>query len=949
MVPDELASERGEMDEQVMLMEITVRNLFSLPPELADAAFRAAILRWFTPEVLQGVLGAGTVSGIESLGSTGRSSPEELYDQLRKLRFAEVYPGRGNSFHDMTRELVLAYLWKNDRNFYREVSTRAEQYFAGLLKEQWDRNERSEIDTEAIDWDLGVEVAYHSIVSNQEEGIKNIGNFLDLLIQERQLGTYHAVLQVLSEHAEAGRMSPDSQGRLKIWRLQEAIENSNTSGLEAMASEILQAPDASTPGWLKAEATYQIALGLRLASRYNEAEGYLNQNLEQCKVLNDPDNWLRALIELGMLEVCRENEENAVNYFTSALDFHVGQLRIPDSEKSESEEDTPLLVFDPTAWHRREVYFSESQDQKEELSDPNSQREKPEEEAPQAGILYFIECDTEKMGIDITGKTDDEMLQYEKPVDYDNIIADLWLKIGYIQSTRDLYDSAAACARLAGQMFLDLGNLGGMHDAVQFLRVQGANLGDLEISRALGNFEGDLVREATIRRDQRALLSGLISLACSQVKSGKYEEAEFNYQKANSLAESLNLANERASCLDGLARLDWDRGEHEQAVEHFRTAAKMFEQVKNREGWANSLLSLGELYLVRNLLERADECFHQALDQYNQIGTFTGQIDSLLRMSEIAKRKGDYPRSFAYLDQALELSRSRKDTRLYTQAIVLSKIAQLHLSLGHVDRAEEAFNKALTISEHIRNKALTSTILLDHAQLLSDMAEYESAVRKYDRVIELDLNSSEAFAGKAWALENMGSQKAPEAREAYEKADELQPDNLWTHKGIANALRISGAQQAAVTKYTWVVDQTEQRGVKSADRALLAWCFYELGEYEKAEEQCRQVVEANPDHLSSHFDLGLVLLCRNNYSEALEKYEQASRLLQERYPPLTRLGLIHVAIDDLKEAVDTNSSLSSVEEYNRILRLLDEQLRLARDNPEGTTRVDNPCSDKTNR
>ena len=106
MATDKLISKLGELGEQELLIEVTVRYLFSLPPELADAAFRGAILRWFTPEVLQGVSGAGTVSGIEGLGSDRKASPDELCDQLRKLRFAEEYPGRGYSFHDMTRELV---------------------------------------------------------------------------------------------------------------------------------------------------------------------------------------------------------------------------------------------------------------------------------------------------------------------------------------------------------------------------------------------------------------------------------------------------------------------------------------------------------------------------------------------------------------------------------------------------------------------------------------------------------------------------------------------------------------------------------------------------------------------------------------------------------------------------------------------------------------------------
>lgn len=925
MATDKLISKLGELGEQELLIEVTVRYLFSLPPELADAAFRGAILRWFTPEVLQGVSGAGTVSGIEGLGSDRKASPDELCDQLRKLRFAEEYPGRGYSFHDMTRELVLSYLWEKERDFYRKVSAQAAGYFAGLLNaqiEQIEQSELGEIDPGEVDWDLGVERAYHSIVADEQEAIEAVGSFLDFLLQERKLGTYHAVIQALSEHAEAGRMLPDSQGQLKLWRLQEAIANYNITGLETMTSEILQAPDASTPGWLKAEATYQLASGLCLASRYDEAENHLKQNLDQYKDLKDPDGWLRAVIELGTLEFYRENYDPATDYFADALDFHVQQLRVPESERPESEEDRPLLVFDPAAWHRRELYpGDEGQDQKEET--------------PQSVILYFIEFDTAKMGIDITGQSEDEALQYEWPVYFDDTLAKLWLNFGYLQRAKDLYDSAAACARLAGQMYVDLENLTGAQAAVQLLRALGANLGDLETVKAMGEFEHRLFDEAIARRDQTAVLSGLISQAASQFDTDKYEEAGVNYEKAYSLAESLNLASEKAACLDGLARLNWIRGEYDQALERFRTAGELYEQVQNREGWAGSLLSLGDLHLAGNQLDRAEECFLQALDRYNQIGTFSGRVESLLGLSVVAKSKGEYDRSFAYLNQALDLSRSHKDTRLFSQATVLSRIAQLYLSLGHVDKALAAFDKALGIADRISNKQLTSTILLDHAQLLSDMAEYEPAVQKYGQVIDLDLNNSQAYAGKAWALENIGKQKVAEAKEAYEKASELQPDDWWLHKGMANALKLSGDKQAATAKYKWVVEQIEQKGVQPADRSMLAWCCYQLGEYEKAENIYRQVVASNPNPISDYFDLGLVLLCREQYPEALKAYEQAATLLQQRYPALLRLGLIYVAIDDLQEAVEANRSLSGVKEYNQIKGLLDKQQRLARSNPDG--------------
>jgi tetratricopeptide (TPR) repeat protein len=937
MNTEELISKLGKLGERELLIEATVHYLVSLPPELADAAFRSAILRWFNPKALEAVLGVGAVSGIESIAPDRKTPSKELYDQLRKLRFAEEYPGRGYSFHDLTREFVLTYLWEKDLDFYRKVSNQASTYFGGLLNTQIAQSKRGEIDPSEVDWDLGVEQAYHSIVGDEQQAIEGIGAILDFLLRQRKLGTYHAVVQAVSEHAEAGRMSPDSQASIKLWRLREALANYDIAGLGDMASEILQAPDSSAPRWLKVEATYLLAEGLRLASRYDEAENYLQQHMDQCKELEDPNSVLRtrALEELGLVEFNRENYDMAGKYFSDALELHVQKLRVPVQEDSQFKEDTPLRVVDPAAWHRRELYpADEDQDPQEGSSHTGDEDEIPQEEEPQVLILYFIEFNTTKLGIDTAGLSEDEALGYQWPVEFDDVLAELWLNFGYLERARDHYDSAAACARLAGQMYVDLANLAGAQAAVQLLGLLGANLGDLETVKSMGEFEQELVSAAVARRDERVVLSSLISQASSQFDMGNYEEARATYEKAYSLAESLDLGNEKATCLDGFARLWWIEGEYDKAAESFHNASELYEQVQNREGWADSLLSLGELHVARNQLVEAEQCYLRALYTYEELQTLSGRFNSLVKLSEVAKTKGDYDGSFAHLDQALQLSRSRKDTRLSSEAVALSNIADLHLSLGHIDQAQVTYDQALGISDRIGNKQLSAAILLDRANVLSDMAEYASAVQVYDQVIERDPNNSSAYSGKAWALQTLGKDKAQEARQAYEKSSELRPNDWWAHKGIADALRLSGDNQAATIKYQWIVDQIRAKGVQSPVRDPLAWCYYQLGECEKADNLLKEVVNSNPDSIPDYFDFGLVLLCRQQYSEALEAYEQGIASLQHRYPPLLRLGLIYVAIDDLHQAIEVHPKLLDAGEYNRILGLLSEQWELVRERPD---------------
>jgi tetratricopeptide (TPR) repeat protein len=952
---------------QEILLESTISYLFSFAPELTDAIFRSAILRWFNPEVLEAVLGAGTISNIQASAAGTQLTPQELYQQLCGLPFAEEYPGRGYSFHDLTRELILSYLWKKELDYYAKVSDQATQHFTRLLNAQIEQSKRGEIDPGEVDWNLGVELVYHSVVANEPEAIDTIGNFLDSLLQQPRLGTYHAVIQAISEHAEAGRLAPDSQAWLKIWRINEALANYDLAGLERMASEILQAPDTSAPPWLKAEATFLLADGLYRASRYDEAERYLKQNIDQCKDLDDDNSLLRAILELGRVELYRENYEQAGNHFADALYLHVQQMRIPlEKELTFFQKflrillrvlrpfffwnkarrflktslgfgnDTPLLIFSPEAWHRRELVPTDTQpDQPEPSVKSDAQEQGSQEETSQVIVLYFIEIDTQKLGFDTTGLSEEKALEYEQPIQFDDVLAELWLNFGYLYNALDQYDLAAVCGRLATQMYVDLENLSGTQAAVQFLRSLGVSLYDLEYIKTMGEFQSELLSTAVARKDQRAIVSGLINQASSQFEKNEYEEAQATYAEAYALAESLALPNEKATCLDGLAKLSWYNADYDTSIVNFRLALDLYEQIHNREGWADSMLSLGELHLARNQFIEADDCFRRALDTFVELQAFSGRFNSLLRLSDMAKNRGDYEGSFTLLDQALQLSRLPKVKRLHPEAVALSNIARLHLSLGHLDQAQDAFNQAIGIAERIGNKQLSVNILLDKADLLTDMAEYASTVQVCDQIIKADPQNAPAYSKRGWALKYQGKKESLEAITAYEKASEFLPNDWWIQSEIAEAMRKSGDKSSSMAKYQSVIKQIEEKGRQPVFNPSLAWCYYQLGEYEKARDLFTEVVKSDPDPISDYFDLGLVLLCCKQYPEALKAYELAIPILQGKCPPLRRLGLIYVAIDDLKDAIEVHPELLDVEEYHRIKELLIEQQNLARSNPEG--------------
>ena len=99
---------------------VTEALLESLPAELRQAAWAAAVPHWFDASILAALL---------------EKPPEEcaaLYTELQTLPFVEPFEARaGHNVHEVTRTAMLARLWNERRDEYVALSRRAAATFAG--------------------------------------------------------------------------------------------------------------------------------------------------------------------------------------------------------------------------------------------------------------------------------------------------------------------------------------------------------------------------------------------------------------------------------------------------------------------------------------------------------------------------------------------------------------------------------------------------------------------------------------------------------------------------------------------------------------------------------------------------------------------------------------------------------------------------------------------------
>ena len=115
---ERLADAKTE-DERTWL--VTQMTLAPLLPEVQVAVTAAAIPRWFNAELLAVML------------AVDADQADQLYAELQRLPFVEVFAERGHNIHDSTRKLLCQHLKEQDWPRYQTYSQLASGYFAALM------------------------------------------------------------------------------------------------------------------------------------------------------------------------------------------------------------------------------------------------------------------------------------------------------------------------------------------------------------------------------------------------------------------------------------------------------------------------------------------------------------------------------------------------------------------------------------------------------------------------------------------------------------------------------------------------------------------------------------------------------------------------------------------------------------------------------------------------
>ncbi|HZB79125.1 MAG TPA: hypothetical protein VE522_04700 [Actinomycetota bacterium] len=218
---------------------------------------------------------------------------------------------------------------------------------------------------------------------------------------------------------------------------------------------------------------------------------------------------------------------------------------------------------------------------------------------------------------------------------------------------------------------------------------------------------------------------------------------------------------------------------------------------------------------------------------------------------------------------------------------------------------------------------------LGHVEELSEAGRYEAALEELDRQVEVHPFEPAVHTARGWALENLGSDGLPAARDAYARALELDPTALWAKEGLSNVYRRMGDIEEANRLARAVIEEGMPRAEREIDLLeLVGWCQLRLGLYRQSVETLRRALELDGRWTAVRFDLALALMCVGERGRAFLEYQRG--IHQAVNGGVERLrGVVRMGLDDLEECLAERPALAATREAIAARDLLRSTLRVA--------------------
>ncbi len=436
-----------------------------------------------------------------------------------------------------------------------------------------------------------------------------------------------------------------------------------------------------------------------------------------------------------------------------------------------------------------------------------------------------------------------------------------------------------------------------------------------------GEFEISLLHLKTAQRKakkpSRTFVEAMRVEGIVYLERGNFETALDLFSTSLDLARKIGFKKAICAGLNNIAIVHTYRGELETATEIYDEALSAAVEFEDKEESAKILNNMAEIFAKRGRYDLAYENYRRSLLLCKELGDKHLQATLLNNISEIFKARGDFEKSIEFLQQSYDLYKEIGLKRGI--GVVQSNLGELYWLDGDLRKATETINQAIEIHQEIgiEDEVYWHSLLL-LTGVFTDRGYYQQAEELLSKAeslnnrIQSDLFAAEIFYVRGY-LESPGKGKGNlgNAKSAYMKAlaitenEKLGLLKIWINASLGLAEVNIGEYMASL----------EEKNLQEAEERLDL--IHTMAQDESQIPILCQVLQLQ----------GLLAIARLKHDEALEKFEEARKIAEQR-------GLTFLAIksrENYDRAVNlrmkSKKMLEKESEVDEVFQYVKERVR----------------------
>lgn len=854
-------------DREARLLEDTKDILAQLPPPVVLAVYRAAVLHWFNLELLQSLQGGRLPRDLseERLEEDGLTI-DQIYEILVTLPFVEPYGGSvpaepyRDSFalHELTRKVVLEFLWKCENEFVRSFSGEAAELFHVL---------QTANNTDAFVYML--EWLYHLLLSDEQKALSELQDRITQADRKGQFGQLHSLARMPGEHASAGRLSSSAAQWADVLLARSLVLAGESEEAEEILQRVRRQDDyrLAPLGSARVNATLTLADVRADNERYSEAKDLYDEAARELSAEESVERRVGAIAGGARMCLAQDLLNQARDRYRNSMDLYLPTIpgRRLLFQKAE-----PGTVERAVAAIRLSITPAPNF--------PNVVNgHDPDQWILVGGVLYakagpFPDPDNRSYALYR------EVLPRILLVDLWTQLSELYWRMGDNGKMKQAARLARAAARALGSRWA-IGVVG-----VLFVRLgiatEEADLRESGVQLLLG-----ILGDAYCEVDKSLELGVQLSIADARLVANENESAADYYCNALELARTIGNLRSEAYALTGLGRVASRTGRD--ARPRFNEAIDLYRELNNSEAVANVKCELAKQEIRDKQWQEAQDLLLQSLEENQREGRLSDQARVLSLMAKVAEGRGDAVEAKRRSEEVITLGAEARMP--FVQVAGQTSLARIQLSLRQTEEARILYGQALALAEEADLKASRAEVLMGQGWIDYQTDFPESAKEKFDQAFEIfssigDLHGQAgARIGRAGVERLLGnpSRASELSREAVDLAARTGDKDLRIHaeRAYGVALGEAGRAEEALERFQ---EQLRESPEDASILGCLGWSLYVLGRYEESLKASSAGYSRDPSLLWILRNVGLTYLAKGDPAKAKQVYLEA---LQK-----TRLG-----------------------------------------------------------